>query len=234
MGVGSASLSDTSSAAFLALPNGSSWLDATTGERITKIKGQPILDGGCLYYRKVNFQSATLTSTPTVVDAGTNAARGGLKPIIKAGYFNSNHQKIFGKIGLGGSFTDTATQWIMCEVLIGSVVAARARIDPTLIPGIAVNPSGRVWDLSFDLETVDLPVSNWASVNMRGHCVAEGGFAATTGSGSTRSMLGYTFPLEVYTNSPTIDWTVDNLLTVRVSASGSGPTIYVNSVMYWV
>lgn len=231
----SADYSDTASAAYIALPNGAEWIDSATGERIRKIRNQPVMEGGLLYLRKINFQSSTLTSTPTVIDSGLpTLSRGNLRAVIKAGFFNNVHNQIHGKISLGASFTDTATQWISCEVLLGTVVVARMRIDPTLIPAIAANPSGRISDFDFTLETLDTTFGDGSAVNMRAHGTATAAFGPTTGSGTSRSIIGYVFPLEVYTIPSTINWNVDNTLSVRVSASGSGPTIYGNMVRYWI
>lgn len=230
---GTVSISDyysTSGLNFLSgVPDGSIWVDDGTGEIIRKIRGQLLLEGGLLYHRQIGM-SITATGT-TTADAGTVLGRGGLRPIIKGGFFQDKQWTLFGKASLGISFTNTATQYFRLEILANGSILGALQIQPSSIPNVTSAVTGRIVDIYFDLAPTAAAWGNGSDVATRAHMVSlfEGG--AQVGTGNSLVGLGYLMEHETYPTN--INFNNDIVLTARISAPG-GQTVYFNSLRWWI
>lgn len=212
-------------ALFNALPNGSSWVDKTTGELIQKMRGQPILVGGTLYERQSPFGNTVTASGNTTVDVGTVAGRGGLKPVIKAGFLNSKHYGLLISSSIGLNITDTATQRVTLEHLIGANVISRLYINLSGVAGIPASISGVIADL--EVELMNSAAFAAASNPVRSHARTIVGYLRT-GSGATAQDIAVPIVNEIYPGN--INTTADNLITTRVNLSAAGPVVYYNKI----
>lgn len=220
--VGEENLDD---AAFAALPNGASYIDTASGEIIQKMRGQPLLIGGVLYERQSPFGNTVTTSGNTTVDVGTVAGRGGLKPVIKAGFLNSKHYGLLLSSSVGLNITDTATQRVTLEHLIGANVISRMYINLAGVPNIPASISGVIADLEVEVMNASAFVA--ASNPVRSHARTIVGYLRT-GTGATVQDIAVPIVNEIYPGN--INTTIDNVITTRVNLSGVGPTVYYNKI----
>lgn len=218
-----------SSAAFQALPDGSSMVDSVSGWTLAKAHGQAVLPCSLLYERTI--QGGTSTAGLILVDNGLSAGRGGLFPSINGRFFRDKQWTLKGYYGLGLNLPVTATNRFEIDVLFNGSLVARVYIDPTLVPGGPAALSGRITDFSFEMSCV-AAWGDGSAVATRTHSKVEFSGGPESGSGSTLSRTGFLFQHEVYPSN--INFNNDILVTLQSNLTQAGCTLYCNTARLWV
>jgi hypothetical protein len=205
----------------------------SNGDFAKSLRGQTLIDGGILYEKAISniFPTGISATGLTILDLGTSTtySRGGLKDTIRAGFWDL-YTRLKGEVTMNVDVPVMSAHKFWIEVLVPGKVLARGFVDPTLIPSYPTSASARTVVFNFDL-FADGTITTMSAATMKSIATTVFGTGLTAGSGTSAANSAYTFTNEL---ANTVDWTIDQVMSVRVNIPIAGPTIRPYAMKIWV